>query len=873
MPGRRLALLLLACGVAVGVPAASAFDIGLGPTFLGGLLEPHGGTAIHEGITADAVKAGSPTASAALILDLQRGVENADITHQFDSETHFDNSSLGLNRGRAVPGRTPNFGGAFDTAHERFAAAVKLARGNPQFLNPDFKSFGELVANVRTTFAKLAVLPSCVATRACPTAFFATEAARLTVWGAPLALNPDPDPHQPTGENSVFTQHCPANPPKMCGKLGGVNAYYTGMMPTLQRDLDRGLAALKAVYGASDPDTVAVKRYRQDLAAYLAYQLLGHAFHSTEDFFAHSNYVELMSGVEPSTSIAAAKPALKPADTAVPASWADFSIAGVSKLLGAKAGRLETGAVGAIWLNDGDFCKSSADPFFNPVYFSKLKLPVVTFNPWPKVTWVPFPGLALGANPDPPNPFHYCHYPTATTVGLNKDDDKTEKHASRSSHANHAYARAAATKLAGVLWCDFLQQIGSACNPGTGGGGPKAFSAPLALSPKGAHARYPATGIDAAGRATVVWTQIASRADLRYSVRKNRSWSAPVVIPGSESFGPEDPVLSVSPSGNAVVVANGSRVVAALRRGPTFGPMTALTPEGVGDSYAAAISDSGRAVVAWRTDEGQIQVATAEPGGGFGAPVTVPSGGSEAADPSVGIDGSGNAIVAWAIDSGDAGAAIQYALMPSEQGLGVPSTLGRAAGAHGTDTLPALDVTPDGKAAIAWDDTDDCDNCAWIFVLRGATGTTTGGFGSPFLVSTAEPVADGGKVYDNAVSAGTGGPAAYVWSEASDSGDRIGFRTGSGSSLGGFQHLGANLGLLWVTSTGDRFLVAWAGQTDSGERVRVASSTGGPLALELDSAWTSIGGMTIAANRSGSAVVAWDANDGTDNRVYVSTSG
>ena len=57
--------------------------------------------------------------------------------------------------------------------------------------------------------------------------------------------------------------------------------------------------------GASDTDVVALKRERNDIDAYLAYQDLGHAFHSTEDFFAHSNYVELMGGVNVGDSIAA----------------------------------------------------------------------------------------------------------------------------------------------------------------------------------------------------------------------------------------------------------------------------------------------------------------------------------------------------------------------------------------------------------------------------------------------------------------------------------------------------------------------------------------------------------------------------------------
>ena len=875
-PPTRLLAVALAAALVLGVPAAAAFTIGLGPTFLGGVLEPHGGSAVHEAITADAVRAGYPAASSALVLDLQRGAENADITHQFDSETHFDNSSLALNGGRPIPGRTPNFGGAFATAHARFAAAVKLARDNPQFLNPDFRSFGDLVAAVRTTFAKLAVLPTCVATRACPTTFFAAEAARLTVWGAALTVNPDPDPHQPTGENSVFQQRCPANAPKLCGVLGGVNSYYTTMFPALQADLDRAFVALKKVYGAGDTDTLAVERYRQGVDAYLAFQFLGHALHSTEDFFAHSNYVELLAGVEPPTSIAAAKPGVRPGSLAVPATWADFSIAGISKLLGAQADKLESGAVGAIWLNEGDTCRSAADAFFNPIYFTKLKVPKVAFTPWPKVVWVPFSGVGFGGrNPDPPAGFHYCHYPTATTAGLNKDDEAREVNTPRSSHANYPYARAAATAMAEVLWCDFLKAIGAACGDGGSGGAGGGFAAPVAISPKGLTGRYPAAGVDAGGNATVVWTQIGAIHDLRFAVRAKGAWGVPVAILGSAAFQPEDPLLAVSPNGNAVVAANGSRVVAALRRGgPTFSPMVALSPKGDGDSYQAAISDSGRAVVVWRTDAGTVQLAVAEPGAGFGAAVTIPTGGAEAADPAVGIDSSGNAVVAWKTDGGSGEAAISYALLPRGGKLGAARSLGQAAGAHGVDTMTALDVTPDGKVSLAWDFKEECDDCVWIFGLHGATGTTTGGLGDGFPISLATDVPNGGKVYYYATTAGAGGPAGYVWNEAIDGGDRIGFRSGSGGSLGGFQHVTANPSRIYAAALRDRLLVAWVEQTGSGERVRVASSTGGgALAIELNQSLRNVGGLALAANRAGAAVVTWNSPDGGEDRVYVATAG
>lgn len=883
--GTRRLLVVAAAALVVGVPAASSFTIGLGATLLGGVMEPHGSSsAIHEAITGEAVRAGYPAASRTLVLDLQRGAENADITHQFDAETHFDNSSMGLDGGRTVAGRTPNFAGAFATAHARFDRAVALARGNPQVLAPTFESFGDLVASVRTTFAKLAVLPTCVAARACPTTFLAAQAARLTGWGAALLVNPDPDPHQPTGENSIFQQRCGPHAPSMCGLLGGVNSFYTTMFPALKADLDAVIPKVRAVYGDADPDVAALVRDRQALDAYLAFQELGHAFHSTEDFFAHSDYVELMAGVAPGTPIPSS---VKAGSIAVPSAWADFSTAGVSKLLGAKAASLESGAVGAIWLDEGDYCRSAADFFFNPVYFTKLKYPTVQLLPWPKIAWKPFPQLDFGGrNPNPPAGFHYCHYPTATTVGLNKDEPKAEPDAARSSHPNFAHARAAAVDMASVLWCDFLKAVGGeACGAGGGapagnGGSGGAFGQPVAISAKGATGRYPAAGVDAGGTATVVWTSIAGAVhDLRVATHPaGGAWSAPVAIPGSAAFGPEDAVISVSPNGNAVVVAQDARVVAALRRGGSgaaFGMMAALTPHGDGDSYHAAMSDSGRAVVVWRTDAAQVRYAVAEPGQGFGAPVSLAG---NAADPAVGIDASGNAVLAWKTGAEDPEAAISYALLPAgAPRAGAPRSLGQAAGAHGVDTETAIDVAPDGRVALAWDYKDDCDDCAWIFALNGALGTTTGGLGGAFEVSNPKDEADGGKVYAYAVTAGTGagGTAGFAWSEAIDGGDRIAFRgVSGGGSLGGYQHVTANPATLLAAAMGNRLLLAWAEQTDTGERVAVASSAGGgPLRVELRRGYGQLGGIALGANRGGAAVAAWNTLDAGTDRVFAATAG
>jgi hypothetical protein len=196
-------------------------------------------------------------------------------------------------------------------------------------------------------------------------------------------------------------------------------------------------------------------KLRNAVRAYLAYQDLGHAFHATQDFFAHTNYVELQAGVPVGTPI--------PAGTVVPvpATFDEFSLDGFRRLLpqerpqigGTTFDELESGAVLTRWLGEGDFC---AGNFFNPAGGSiKVKLPIA----------VSLPGG--GRNPDPPSGFRYCHYTTKSTVGLNKDEPTAKDPAKNElSYANHEVAVKAALQMSILLWRSFLASIGERCPQG-----------------------------------------------------------------------------------------------------------------------------------------------------------------------------------------------------------------------------------------------------------------------------------------------------------------------------------------------------------------------------------------------------------------------
>jgi hypothetical protein len=64
--------------------------------------------------------------------------------------------------------------------------------------------------------------------------------------------------------------------------------------------------------------------------------------------------------------------------------------------------------------------------------------------------------IVAGTNPNPPPGFNFCHYTTATTMGLNKDHPLPGEPA----QVNHFFARDAAVRESACLWETFLDAIG-----------------------------------------------------------------------------------------------------------------------------------------------------------------------------------------------------------------------------------------------------------------------------------------------------------------------------------------------------------------------------------------------------------------------------
>ncbi len=460
-----VALVVASLAGLVAVSPVSAFKIDFLTTFVPFENISHIGQPVHEEITRDAITNVTPGISLALMANLQHGVQNADLIHQFDSESHFDNCSVLLNVG---------FSNGFTTMTQRFEAARLNAMGNPEFLAPHYTSYRDISAAVVSALAALAADPECLLQPACPTSRAAADAIIVSSLLPSLAANPNPDTHRATNPRSLFSYppdpNCQGAGFGLCGYLGPIQEAYLGVLGMVEDAVTSALGnhfdptclcdrSLANVLGSSNSHVVRLQRLQNALRAYHAYQDLGHALHAAQDFFAHSDYVELMAGVGVGQAI--------PSGTAIllPTNFFQFNLTGLQTLMGAaRFNLLESGDVFTIWLGDGDYSLGDAGIYnsFNP-------------NTGIEIGGVDLLGLHIpavmipsgGRNPNPFPGFNHGHYLSSTALGLNKDSafDPTISPTDEPAHRNYLPARQAAVQMSTLMWKAFLLVIGENAEP------------------------------------------------------------------------------------------------------------------------------------------------------------------------------------------------------------------------------------------------------------------------------------------------------------------------------------------------------------------------------------------------------------------------
>lgn len=438
--------------LALAQPAA-AFTVDLPSTFLN---FPWGGGKEHERLVNDAARLALRDKTRwNFDIGLERGAENIDITHQWDDESHFDNASTKTR----VSGVSGTFEGwtnmrkAFSTVRERLTEAERRVKGAPAnvLLDPSFSDFQRIASGVAGHLKDLALSRACLRQSECPTTLLLARAAKAKARAVLLRANPLPDPHNATSRRSIFHW-----PPCRCVSRA-YDALQTGV-GFLQKQSRESIASAAAdvrwalgshrgvsltwLLGKDYPPVYQLSRDLQKIDAYVALQNLGHALHSSQDFFAHSNYIELMTDVLVTKRTIGRIPENR-RDVPVPRTFDEFSEQGLRSIMGPERyARLETGAVRTIWMGEGDYCLGSrVFSIFNPAV-------PISFKGF-RFAYAPF-----GKNQRPPRGFTYCHYQTLAAMGLNKDEPGTKEEALK----NFDVARRAALKISVVVLKEFLSK-------------------------------------------------------------------------------------------------------------------------------------------------------------------------------------------------------------------------------------------------------------------------------------------------------------------------------------------------------------------------------------------------------------------------------
>ena len=186
----------------------------------------------------------------------------------------------------------------------------------------------------------------------------------------------------------------------------------------------------------------------------------------------------------------------------------------------------------------------------------------------------------------------------------------------------------------------------------------------------GASGEHPSLAMDAAGNATVAWTDIPDTAapdrEVRFSTRPAGGGFAPAVAASGPAAIAENPDLAATGNGTIIGMwlsgSGSSRQVETAIRAPgasSFGSHQLLLPaSGPGLEPQLAVNPAGDALVIWpQTDLGGLAAARRTPGGTFGEAQEVvgdsaepPGTAFQFTNPTLALDDEGNATAFWRFD-------------------------------------------------------------------------------------------------------------------------------------------------------------------------------------------------------------------------------
>lgn len=265
--------------------------------------------------------------------------------------------------------------------------------------------------------------------------------------------------------------------------------------------------------------------------------------------------------------------------------------------------------------------------------------------------------------------------------------------------------------------------------------------------------RDPAIATSTNGHAVAAWTQSGGPKGVHQIFVSDLSatgWSAPVAVPGSDDG--EDPVVAVSPNGNAAVAWTASNALkASVRRraarafsaAQTLGSRSSASD--VNSDASLAVNDAGVVVAGWRHFDAGSTSHWAEASfastGAFTAAAKVGQTASSVSALEVAIDAAGHAVLLYQAPGADGDDDTMQAL-----GSGGAFAAPTAIGSRQTGDLH-IAANANGTLIAAWSEVcdDDEEDCPEVFYVEGGSGTVAGGITSQQRLSNPGN-GDAGKV-------------------------------------------------------------------------------------------------------------------------------
>lgn len=256
-----------------------------------------------------------------------------------------------------------------------------------------------------------------------------------------------------------------------------------------------------------------------------------------------------------------------------------------------------------------------------------------------------------------------------------------------------------------------------------------AFGEPVTLSATGAVSAHPHIAMNPAGDAIVVWDRVAGQdAIVQAAVRPAGSvFSAPLDVSAAGLQSPL-PRAAVDAAGTATVVwtqttAAGATAQAATRAagGAPFSAPVDLSATGVVGGTQVATNAGGETVAVWErvdTSTRFVQAAIRPAGGAFSAPADLSLFGADASAPQVAIDADGNAVAVWTRFDGPT-RVVQIATRPRDGTFGLPGTLSLGGGEA---RAPQVGVSPGGDVVVTWQRSDGANTIVQAVARRAGAG-------------------------------------------------------------------------------------------------------------------------------------------------------